>query len=129
MASGPTPTPPAASSGMQNNVAAALSYITIVGIVFLLIEPYNKIRFVRFHAFQSVFFAVAWIAFWIVWMIISTIFAAVSHGASLFITGPLSLLLSLGFFVAWIILIVKAYGNQEFKLPIIGDLAAKQAGS
>src|SRR5229473_3317459 len=84
MASGPTPTPPAASSGMQNNVAAALSYITIVGIVFLLIEPYNKIRFVRFHAFQSVFFAVAWIAFWIVWMIISTIFAAVSHGASLF---------------------------------------------
>jgi len=54
----------AASAGMTNNVAAALSYIWIVGLVFLLIEPYNKIRFVRFHAFQSVFFGVAWMVLW-----------------------------------------------------------------
>ncbi len=127
MASGPTPTP-ATSSGMQNNVAAALSYITIVGIVFLLIEPYNKIRFVRFHAFQSIFFAAAWFVFWFAWWFIQMIFGMMTHGASFFITGPISILVSLGFFVAWIVLVVKAYGNQEFKLPIIGDLAAKQAG-
>ncbi|MBZ5532166.1 MAG: hypothetical protein LAO20_12105 [Acidobacteriia bacterium] len=125
MGSAPTPQ---SSSGMQNNLAAALSYITIVGIIFLLIEPYNKIRFVRFHAFQSVFFACAWFVFWIGWWILSAILAAMTHGATLFLTFPLSLLISLGFFVGWIVCVVKAYGNQEFKLPIIGDLAAKQAG-
>jgi uncharacterized membrane protein len=125
MGSAPTPQ---SSSGMQNNLAAALSYITIVGIIFLLIEPYNKIRFVRFHAFQSVFFCAAWFVFWVGWWILSGILAAMTHGATLFLTFPLSMLISLGFFVGWILCVVKAYGNQEFKLPIIGDLAAKQAG-
>jgi uncharacterized membrane protein len=32
-------------------------------------------------------------------------------------------------FVIWIILMVKAYQGQRFKLPVIGDLAAQQAGS
>jgi len=32
-------------------------------------------------------------------------------------------------FVGWIFLMIKAYNNEEFKLPIIGDLAAKQAGA
>lgn len=126
MGSAPTPTPQA-SSGMTNNVAGMLCYITIVGIIFLLIEPYNKIRFVRFHAFQSIFFAVAWIVFWIGWSILSGILAAVTHGATIFLTFPLSMLIGLGFFGCWILLMIKAYSNQEFKLPIIGDLAAKQA--
>jgi uncharacterized membrane protein len=119
----------APSAGMTNNVAGALSYITIVGIIFLLTEPYKSNRFVRFHAFQSIFFAVAWIAVWIGWVILSGILAMVTRGGSMLLTFPLSILISLGFFGCWVLLLIKAYGNQEFKLPIIGDLAAKQAGS
>jgi uncharacterized membrane protein len=127
MASAPTPTP-AASSGMTNNVAGALSYITIVGIVFLLIEPYNKNRFVRFHAFQSIFFCVGIIAFEIVWYILAGILVHISF-ALVGILGLVGMLIGLAVFVCWVFLVIKAYGNQEFKLPIIGDLAAKQAGS
>lgn len=128
MASAPTPTP-AASSGMANNMAAALSYITIVGIIFLFIEPYNKIRFVRFHAFQSIFFCVAAIAIEIGWMILTVILTAISRGFLGLILFPISLLIYFGIVVCWVILVVKAYGNQEFKLPIIGELAAKQVAS
>jgi uncharacterized membrane protein len=32
-------------------------------------------------------------------------------------------------FACWIFLMYKAYNNEEFKLPIIGDIAAKQAGA
>src|SRR5258708_31835871 len=64
--------------GMTDNMAGALSYITIVGIIFLLIEPYNKNKFVRFHAFQSIFYCVGLIAFWIVWEICLVILGIIS---------------------------------------------------
>ena len=42
--------------------------------------------------------------------------------------GPLMMIVWLGVVVAVVICMIKAYGNQQFKLPIIGDMAAKQAG-
>lgn len=133
MASAPTPTP-AASSGMGNNVAGLLCYIPfgfglILGIVFLVIEPYNKTRFVRFHAFQSIFLHVAAFAIWIGMFILSMILGFITRGLSVFLMGPLMLIIWLGILVVMVVLMIKAYGNQEFKLPFIGDLAAKQAGS
>lgn len=124
----PTPTP-AASSGMSNNVAAALSYITIVGIIFLFIEPYNKIRFVRFHAFQSIFFCVAAIAVEIGWSILTFVLTIISKGFLGLILFPVSMLLYLGIVVCWVILVVKAANNQEYQFPVIGPLAAKQVAS
>ena len=51
---------------MTDNVVGMLCYITIIpAIIFLVMEPYNKSRFVRFHAFQMIFFSVAMIAIWI----------------------------------------------------------------
>ena len=45
---------------MTDNVAGMLAYVTIIpAIIFLVMEPYNKNRFVRFHSFQCLFFAVA----------------------------------------------------------------------
>src|SRR5580700_158299 len=62
---------PVAGAGLTPNVAGALAYLVgaITGILFLVIDPFKNDRFVRFHAFQSIFFNLAWIAFWIVWMI------------------------------------------------------------
>src|SRR5690348_8162549 len=69
--------PVAASAGMAENVAGSLCYLLglITGIIFLVIAPYNQNRNVRFHAFQAIFFNVAMIAIWIVFMIVATILA------------------------------------------------------
>src|SRR5580698_4818637 len=55
-----------AGGGLAPNVAGALAYVTIIpAILFLVLEPYNKDRFIRFHAFQCLFFAAAWTVLWI----------------------------------------------------------------
>ena len=108
--------PVAAGSGLTDNVAAALAYIPLVGLIFLLLEPYNKNRLIRFHSFQSLFYLVVCIVADIVMGMVPV----------LNIIGlPL---LWLGQTVIWIVLVLKAYQGQEFKLPVIGDIAEQQAG-
>lgn len=111
----------ATSSGMSENVAGALCYLATVvtGIIFLLIAPYNQNKFIRFHAFQSILFFVAYIAVWI----IVAILAAVTHGIGILLYP----VIGLGFFVLWLYLMFSAYNNKRIKLPIIGDIAEKQA--
>lgn len=116
--------PVAAGAGMADNVAGMLAYVTFIpAIIFLVTAPYNKSRFVRFHSFQSIFFTVAIVAIHILLTIMSVV------PFLIFITLPLHLLVALGAFIIWIILLLKANGNQMFKLPIIGDLAEKQANA
>src|SRR5215467_10606206 len=57
--------PAPASAGMTNNVAGMLCYILgiVTGIIFLVLEPYKNDRFIRFHAFQSIFFWLACFGF------------------------------------------------------------------
>jgi uncharacterized membrane protein len=122
--------PAGTSTGMTNNVAGALCYILgiITGIIFLVIDPYKSNRFVRFHAFQSIFFWVACFGFWMIW---SYLFVTMLFTPGLGMWGLISLvglIVRLAMFAAWVFLMYKAYNNEEFKLPIIGDLAAKQAG-
>ncbi len=103
----------------------ALAYVTFIpAIIFLLIEPYKNIKFVRFHAFQSIFLCVASIAISITLTILTIVLAFVGVGA---LVGMVGWLVQLGIFVLWIIVIIKAYGGERYKLPIIGDLAEKQA--
>ncbi len=117
---------PASSSGLQPNIAGLLCYLVglITGILFLVLEPYSKDRFVRFHAFQSIFLHVAWIALWIVASILSSI---LPWGLG-FIASLLYLFLFLGGLAVWIFTMVKAYNNEKFKIPVIGDMAEQQAG-
>jgi uncharacterized membrane protein len=118
----------AAGSGLSENSAAAIAYITIIpAILFLVIEPYNKMPFVRFHAFQSIGLTVVWFALWIV----ITMLRVVLHFVPLI--GLLFLLVDLGIcvgvFIVWLIAIMKASKGEWYKLPFIGDFAEKQAGS
>jgi len=123
-AAAPAAAPVATGGGLTDNVAGMLAYVTIIpAIVFLVMEPYNKSRFVRFHSFQNIFFCVAWIVIWV----------ALSFIAAIPVLGWLTLviwpLLGLGGLILWIILLIKANQGQMFKLPIIGDLAEKQANA
>ena len=129
----PAPLPvaaPVAGAGLTPNVAGALTYLVglITGILFLVIDPFKTDRFVRFHAFQSIFFNVAWIAFWIVWTIVGLTLSAISHGLFFIIQLPVNLLITVGGFCLWGYLMYSAYQGKTFQIPIIGPLAAKQAG-
>ena len=112
-----------ATGGLTDNVAGMLAYITFIpAIIFLVMEPFNKKRFVRFHAFQCLFFTA-------VWIVLDIILSIIGHipflGWATLILWPL---IGLAGLVIWIILLIKAYQGQMFKLPVIGDMAEQQAG-
>jgi uncharacterized membrane protein len=115
-----TPPPPSgsASAGMTDNVAAALAYISIIGIIFLLIEPYNRNKTVRFHALQGLLLAATSIVCYIVMSVIATVFWGL-----LFLMP----LVYLAFFGVFLFLMFKAYSGEKIVLPIIGPIAEKQA--
>jgi uncharacterized membrane protein len=121
-----------ASAGqpMATNVAGALAYLAgfITGIIFMVTEPYKSNSFIRFHAFQSIFFNVAWIAFWMVWMVLSAILTPLTAGIFGLIALPVMLLLALVGGGTWLFLMYQAYQQKLFRLPFIGKYAAQQAG-
>jgi uncharacterized membrane protein len=131
-AGGFTPPPSASaasSSGMTENVAAALCYLLglITGIIFLVLAPYNQNRTVRFHAFQSIFFHVGAIIFWIVYVMLSGMLGVMTHHLSIFLTFPLSFLVGIALFATWLYLMYSAYNGKQVILPVVGPLAEKQA--
>jgi uncharacterized membrane protein len=125
------PPPPPASTGgtgLSPNIAAALSYLVgfITGILFLVMEPYKRDPFVRFHAFQSIFFSVAIFVLQIIWsMVMGLMFSFGMLG----LLGLIASLVGLAVFVLWLFLMFKAYSNERFMIPYIGALALKQAGN
>jgi uncharacterized membrane protein len=123
---GGTATAPATATtgGMTDNIAGMLAYVTIIpAIVFLVMEPYNKNRFIRFHSFQNIFFCVAWIILWVALTIVAMV--PILNFAGLIIWP----VVGLAGFIAWLVLLLKAYQGQMFKLPVIGDMAEKQANN
>lgn len=102
------------STGLQQNVAGLLCYVVgwITGIIFLLLEKDNQ--FVRFHAIQSI---VVFGAFTVADIILR--FIPVIGWVLAWIIGVVA-------FILWIILMVKAYQGQTYKLPIAGNIAEQQ---
>jgi len=113
---------------MADNMAGALCYLVgfITGIVFLVLEPYNKHPFVKFHAWQAILFSVAW---FILSMILSILLIPLMLTSSALwpIATLFRVCISLGGFLLWLFLMYKASNNEKFKLPVIGDLAEKQS--
>lgn len=108
-----------AASGLADNVAGMLAYFTIIpAIIFLVVAPYNQNRFIRFHAFQSLFFCIAWMV----------IHYALWFALPYFLWALWSLI-DLAGFVLWLLLVIKAYQGQKWKVPVIGDIAEKQANA
>jgi uncharacterized membrane protein len=128
------------SIGLAPNIAAALSYIWIVGLILFFIEKENK--FVRFHAMQSVLYGVGWFVAFIVLMILSfviTLIFGVAAAAAGDAGGIISLIVWLISLLIWLIIplvylggliwgAVKGFQNVAFKFPVIGNMAEKFAG-
>ncbi|HTC23038.1 MAG TPA: DUF4870 domain-containing protein [Gemmatimonadales bacterium] len=123
--SSPVPSPsntPSTSGGLTPNLAGALSYLLgpVTGIIFLLLERTNK--FVRFHAMQSTVLGVAWIVFSIALSVLSGIVPVIGWIFGLLI----SIVLGIGGFILWLLLMWNAYQGKEWELPVVGPFARKQ---
>lgn len=120
------------STGLDENVAALLSYVFtwVTGLIFFLIEKDS--RLVRFHAMQSILLGativVVSIALWVLslisWVVLGQISGLLSFLVNVVI-GLLSFVLVVGLLVAVIICLIKAYQRQYFKLPVLGNMAEK----
>lgn len=120
------------STGLDENVAALLSYVAtwLSGLIFFLIEKDS--RLVRFHAMQSILLGatmvVVLIAIWLLsiisWVVIGQISGLLSFLVNV-VLGLVTFVLIAGLLVAVIICLIKAYQRQYFKLPVIGNMAEK----
>ncbi len=106
---------PKSSLGMDENVAALLAHVfgIVSGIIFFALE--KESRFVKFHAMQAILLS-------IVSVVVYTVLGMIP-----IIGWIIGMFMPLVFLVAWIILMLKAYKNEWYKLPVIGDIAEKQA--
>jgi len=113
-------------TGMQPNVVALLSYVLgfVTGLVFFLIEKENK--FVRFHAIQSMIVFGALFVLQIAVGMFFIMFAMMRLGFMIPMFSFITVILYLVSAILWIVLMVKAYQGDMFKLPIAGDIAEKQ---
>jgi uncharacterized membrane protein len=111
------PTPLAASSGLSDNAAGALAYVTIIpAIIFLVMEPYNRNPFIKFHAWQNLFLCI--------FMFVLAVIGVIP------ILGWIVLFLGMIVaFIFWLLAIMSAYKGGMYKIPIIGNIAEKQANS
>ena len=114
-----------ASTGLSENVAAMLSYVLgwLTGIIFLVID---KRPFVRFHAAQSI---VVFGALTILRILLTFFFLGGYSFGLFWLWTMFSLLVTLAFFLAWILLMVMAYQGKMFEVPIAAGIAKSIAGS
>ena len=120
------------STGLDENIASLLAYLFqwLGGLIFFLIEKDS--RLVRFHAMQSILlsgvFWVGLIGLWIISFVLAIILGQISGllGSLVWIlTTLLEVVLCIAAFVGVILCMVKAYQNQYFKLPVLGNFAEK----
>lgn len=112
-------------AGLQENVAAALCYLIpiVTGVLFLFIEPHNRSKYVRFHAFQAIFF---WIAVFIADVVIDVVFGGILGGVNSYeLLHLVWTLFRLGVLVLWLLLMYRAYNRQSWVLPVVGEMAQK----
>ena len=112
----------------RDNFLGAFAYVSFVpALVFLLVDPYRKNPFVRFHSIQC-------LLFWLVCVVLTVVVRVVLLGLLFIpIVGPLLAVLivavvALAAVFTWIVLLVKAFQGERFALPLIGNLSDKYSG-
>jgi len=100
-------------------LAAASGYFILLPAVVLLFLPtFRSSRFVRFHAWQSIFL-------WSVFFLASLTAILLSNIAAAVVLLLLGILGSLAMFFLWVVLSLKAWQGERFELPLFGSLAER----
>lgn len=114
--------------GIAYNIAALLSYILwpVACIFFLLVAPYNRNRFVRFHAFQALFLGFAGIVVAVALQIMTSILALIPVIGWL-IDGLLWIAYGMAIVMLVVMLTYKAYNGEQYGVAVIGNLARRES--
>lgn len=108
------------TGGIPDRVAGALAYVLLLpAIFFLLRNPFNRNRFIRFHAWQSILVTAATVI----------LFSGLLLGIGWVVIIAATMILAVGWFMLWLVLIVKALQGEMLELPGIGPLARRQSGN
>jgi uncharacterized membrane protein len=111
-----------ANAGLSDDAASGLAYLTFIpAIIFLVVAPYNTNPKVKFHAWQSIFLAIAGFAAGVVLRIIA--FIPIVN----FVLLLLAPLVWLAILALALIAMIQAFQGKRFKIPVLGDFAEKQA--
>ena len=114
-----------AAAGLSDNAAGAIAYLTFIpAIVFLIVQPYNKSAFVRFHAWQSILLSVAAV---VIDIVLGIVLGILLLTLSFLLHMLIWRLIELAWLIVWIVCIVNAAQGKRFKLPWIGAWAEQQA--
>ena len=109
----------------DSNLIAALAYLPVlqpfIPIVTLLLRPNDK--FVKFHSIQALGLFLAIFIGGLIFSIIAIIFAVATLGLGIFLLLPIFAVCGLAELILSIILMIKAYQAEKYKLPVIGEWA------
>ena len=116
MTTGAAASTAAQQGGLSETAAGVVAYITIIpALLFLVMNPYNRSSFIRFHAWQSIFFGIT---------------VAIIH----FVLGVIPILgwillfpVALVLLILWIFVMIKASKGERYKIPFIGNFAEQAA--
>ncbi len=118
-----------ATGGFSDHILGALAYLTFIpAIMFLLVEPFKKNPFIRFHSLQCIFLWGAGLLLGIPLKLAFRVLLLIPMLGQLIVLLT-SMVLFLGCVILVIVLLVKALQGEMFKLPFIGEQAEKQASA
>jgi uncharacterized membrane protein len=123
----PAPSTPLSLPGLDDNVAAALCYLALVltGVLFLFLEPYNRNKAIRFHAFQSIF---VWLGIIIASIGVRIVFGGILDGPHTYwLLDLIWTAFSLGILALWLTLMYRAYNGERWVTPVVGPMAERFA--
>jgi uncharacterized membrane protein len=107
---------PVAGTGLSDNTASALAYVTFIpAVIFLVMAPYNEKPVIKFHAIQE-------LGLTLIGVCLHLILVIPILGWLVYVVGGIALL------VVWVMCILKASQGSAFKIPLIGNFAAEQSG-
>ncbi len=106
-----------------DRVAAGLSYVTgIPAIFYLTSDRYKRRPYLRFHAWQAIYFVAACVLITAVLGVVTDTVPAL--GFLQFDNFPL---ISLALVIVWVVVLMKALNGERYRLPLIGAMAEKRA--
>jgi len=106
----------------KTRLAGAAAYLAVIpAAVLLLIDPYKRTPFVRFHAFQSIVFAVTGLLIAGVLRLMWIPLFMLPMGLLLALLT--TMLVAIGWFILWMVITVKAFQGESFRIPVLAGLA------
>ena len=113
--------------GLDENVASALCYLALVltGVLFLFLEPYNRNKTIRFHAFQSIF---VWVGIMVADLGVHIVFGSILDGPHTYwLMNLIWSAFGLGTLALWLALMYRAYMGERWVAPVVGEMAQRLA--